>query len=126
MKAAIESRVRREVLERVNEALSFDELTIDTALDVDGLARRLLLAARRDNSLVEPPRDSDRRAILADLSSEKQKQRFMRYEDALNHEQLYYAEAGYLIGIAVEAALRARRRPAVAETREQNQKRRTT
>ena len=97
----VERESREAVRHRLESAIDFHEFIGDGAIALDELARAIQREDVRAGANVRPVNHEDDAALQNALPTEALRTRFRNYVDALQGECLYYAEAGYELGLEV-------------------------
>jgi hypothetical protein len=96
----VEQRVRDYAIEQVECALSFESLAAGNGLDLDELAKDLLERDRRAGANVHHVK-VDEDSVLRQSLPEDLQMRFRNYVDSIEGMALYFAQAGYILGLEV-------------------------
>ncbi|MGE0450224.1 MAG: hypothetical protein AB7Q29_11650 [Vicinamibacterales bacterium] len=102
----IEETIREYAQQRIDAAVSFHEIVGSGELGLDALAEELLDRDREAGANCDRVDHNDDERLREALPEALQEM-FRRYVDAVEGMQVYYAEAGYMLGLEVAAALKA-------------------
>lgn len=99
-----EDSTERDVLARLETAISFQEMIGDGDIELDQLANHFIDADIKAGANRRRPKESDYNAIYAALPKDLQ-DKLRQYIDDVEAKTISYAEAGYFVGLAAARAL---------------------
>ena len=96
--------LRRQLRDRLGDAVTYAQMIGDSDIEIGNLAEHLERLDIKAGANIEPLDQADYHAVCAALPKEL-RGRLVRYTDGLDGRSMYYAEAGYELGLAVAREL---------------------